>query len=99
MNANAFSQKDYENETTFRPQKNKPNSNPISEQLVRARPRWPESAKMAQRLANRGVITVQVESIKKPVKKPNLLKINMLSYSHRPVPATGTPFAHLEFMR
>ncbi|MBA7479991.1 hypothetical protein ES707_15435 [subsurface metagenome] len=29
MNANAFSQKDYENETTFRPQKNKPNSNPV----------------------------------------------------------------------
>ncbi len=29
MNVNAFSQKDYENETTFRPQKNKPNSNPI----------------------------------------------------------------------
>ncbi len=25
MNANAFSQKDYENETAFRPQKNKPN--------------------------------------------------------------------------
>jgi len=24
MNANAFSQKDYENETTLRPQKNKP---------------------------------------------------------------------------
>jgi len=25
MNANAFLQKDYENETTLRPQKNKPN--------------------------------------------------------------------------
>jgi hypothetical protein len=25
MNANAFSQKDYENETAFNPQKNKPN--------------------------------------------------------------------------
>jgi hypothetical protein len=31
MNVNAFSQKDYENETAFRPQKNKPNSNPIPE--------------------------------------------------------------------
>ncbi len=29
MNVNAFLQKDYENETAFRPQKNKPNSNPI----------------------------------------------------------------------
>ncbi len=29
MNVNAFLQKDYENETTLRPQKNKPNSNPI----------------------------------------------------------------------
>ncbi len=28
MNVNAFSQKDYENETAFKPQKNKPNSNP-----------------------------------------------------------------------
>ncbi len=27
MNVNAFLQKDYENETAFRPQKNKPNSN------------------------------------------------------------------------
>jgi hypothetical protein len=30
MNVSIFATKDYENETTFRPQKNKPNSNPIS---------------------------------------------------------------------
>jgi len=29
MNANAFSQKDYENKTAFGPQKNKPKTNPI----------------------------------------------------------------------
>ncbi len=32
INANAFLQKDYENETTFRPQKNKPKTNPIQTQ-------------------------------------------------------------------
>jgi len=71
----------------------------MSKQLVRAGPRWTESAKMAQILANRGVIIVQKESIKKLLKKPNLLIIKMLSCTHRPIPATGTPFAHLEFMR
>jgi len=30
MNVNAFLQKDYENETAFRPRKNKPKTNPIS---------------------------------------------------------------------
>jgi len=99
MNVNIFGTKDYENETTLRPQKNKPNSNPISKQLVGARPRWPESAKMAQIVANRGFITVQAESIKKPLKKHNLLNIKMLSCSHRPIPTTGTSFAHLEYMR
>ena len=29
MNANVYATKDYENETAFRPKKNKPNSNPI----------------------------------------------------------------------
>jgi hypothetical protein len=29
MNATVYATKDYENETAFRPQKNKPNSNPI----------------------------------------------------------------------
>jgi hypothetical protein len=99
MNVNIYHIKVYNNETAFRRGKNKPNSNPISKQILRATPKWPESAKMAQRIANRGVITVQAQSIKKPLKKPNLLKINMLSYSHRPVPTTGTPFAHLEYMR
>jgi len=46
--------------------KNKPNSNPMSKPLVGARPRQPESAKMALILANRGVITVKTESIKSP---------------------------------
>ena len=36
MNANAFSQKDYENETAFRLQKNKPNSNPIKANFRKA---------------------------------------------------------------
>ena len=30
MNVNLYVIEDYENETTLRPQKNKPNSNPIS---------------------------------------------------------------------
>ncbi len=67
----------------------------MSKQLVGAKPRWPESAKMAQIVANRGVITVQAESIKKLLKKPNLLTIKMLSSSHQPILATGTSFAHL----
>jgi len=29
MNANVFATKDYENETTLRPRKNKPNSKPV----------------------------------------------------------------------
>jgi hypothetical protein len=99
MNVNIYYTKVYKNETAFGWRKNKPNSNPISKQLIGAGPRWPESAKMAQRIANRGVITVQAQSIKKLCKKPNLLKIKMLSCSHRPVPSTGTSFAHLEFMR
>jgi len=33
MNANVFITKDYENETTLRLQKNKPNSNPIKPNL------------------------------------------------------------------
>ena len=99
MNVNSLLTTDYENKCNWTLGENKPNSNPISKQLVVSRPRWPESAKMAQILANRGVITVQAESIKKTLKKPNLLIIKMLSRSHRPVPATGTPFAHLEYMR
>jgi len=99
MNVSIYYIKVYKNETAFRRGKIKPNSNPISKQFVWAGPMWPESAKMAQRIANRGVITVQSKSTKKPCKKPNLLKIKMLSCSHWPVPTTGTPFAHLEYMR
>jgi hypothetical protein len=99
MNVNPYNTSDYENKSNWTLGQNKPNSNPISKQLVGARPGRPESAKMAQRVANRGVIKVQAESIKKTLKKPNLLKIKMLSCSHCPIPATGTPFAHLEYMR
>jgi len=99
MNVNLTLTKDYRKNDDFVVRKNKPNSNPISKQLVGAGPRWAESAKMAQIVANRGVITVQAERIKKPLKKPNLLKIKMLSRSHRPIPTTGTSFAHLEFVR
>ena len=113
INVNSYIKSIYEKLDTWLSGKNKPNlvrpalfakelpdcSNPMSKQLVAAKPRRPESAKMAQIFANRGVITVQAESIKKPLKKPNLLKIKMLSSSHRPVPPTGTSFAHLEYMR
>jgi len=99
MKLNFYSKRNYENVPLRRRGQNKPNSNPISKQLVGAKPRRDESAKMAQIVANRGVITVRPESIKNSVKKPNLLTIKMLSRSHRPVPKTGTPFAHLEFVR
>ncbi len=92
MNANAFSQKDYENETAFRPQKNKPNSNPISKQLVGARPRWPESAKMAQKidvLKHQNII----------LEKSNFLYPNRLNSLNQHNPLTGTSFAYLEYMR
>jgi hypothetical protein len=87
MNANAFSQKDYENETAFRPQKNKPNSNPISKQLVRARPRWAESAKMAQKidvLKHQNII----------LEKSNFLYPNRLNSLSQHNPPTGTSFAY-----
>jgi len=87
MNANAFSQKDYENETAFRPQKNKPNSNPISKQLVGARPRRPESAKMAQKidvLKHQNII----------LEKSNFLYPNRLNSLNQHNPPTGTLFAH-----
>ena len=37
MNATLFATKDYENETAFRRQKNKPNSNPIKPNLQKAK--------------------------------------------------------------
>jgi len=92
MNANTFSQKDYENETTLRPQKNKPNSNPISKQLVVTRPRWAESAKMAQQidvLKHKNII----------LKKSNFLYPNRLNSLNQHNPPTGTSFAYLEYMR
>jgi len=92
MNANTFSQKDYENETTFRPQKNKPNSNPISKQLVWSRPRWAESAKMAQQidvLKHQNII----------LEKSNFLYPNRLNSLNQHNPPTGTSFAYLEYMR
>ena len=92
MSANAFSQKDYENETAFRPQKNKPNSNPISKQLVGARPRWAESAKMAQKidvLKHQNII----------LEKSNFLYPNRLNSLSQHNPLTGTSFAYLEYMR
>jgi len=99
MNANAFSQKDYENETAFSLQKNKPNSNPIcselvepiSKQLVAARPRWPESAKMAQKidfLKHQNII----------LKNSNFLYPNRLNSLKQHNHPTGTSFAYLEYM-
>jgi len=92
MNANVYVIEDYENETTFRPQKNKPNSNPISKQLVGSRPRWAESAKMAQ----------QIDVLKHQntiLKKSNFLYPNRLNSLNQHNPPTGTSFAYLEYMR
>ena len=50
MNVTPYNTKDYGNKSNWTLGENKPNSNPISKQLVVARPRWPESAKMAQKL-------------------------------------------------
>jgi len=66
MNVTFFNTIDYENISDWTLGENKPNSNPMSKPLVGARPRQPESAKMALILANRGVITVKTESIKSP---------------------------------
>ena len=88
---NLYVIEDYENETTFRPQENKPNSNPISKQLVGARPRWPESAKMAQKidvLKHQNII----------LEKSNFLYPNRLNSLSQHNPLTGTPFAYLEYM-
>jgi len=92
MNINLYVIEDYENETAFRPQKNKPNSNPISKQLVAARPRWAESAKMAQKidfLKHQNII----------LKKSNFLYPNRLNSLSQHNPPTGTSFAYLEYMR
>ena len=48
MNVSVYLQTAYENKSNWTLGENKPNSNPISKQLVGARPRWAESAKMAR---------------------------------------------------
>jgi hypothetical protein len=91
MNVNLYVIEDYENETTLRPQKNKPNSNPMSKQFVGARPRWAESAKMAQKidvLKHKNII----------LKNSNFLQPNMLNSLNQHNPPTGTPFAHPYFV-
>jgi len=92
MNANIFITKDYENDTTLRLQKNKPNSNPISKQFVGARPRWAESAKMAQKID----VLKQQNII---LEKSNFLYPNRLNSLNQHNPLTGTSFAYLEYMR
>ena len=92
MNVNIYYTKVYKNESAFRRGKNKPNSNPISKQLVAARPRWPESAKMARKID----VLKHQNSI---LKNSNFLYTNRLNSSNQHNPLTGTPFAHLEYMR
>ncbi len=92
MNVNIYYTKAYNNETVSGSRKNKPNSNPISKQLVAARPRRPESAKMAQKidvLKHQNII----------LKKSNFLYPNRLNSLCQPGPLTGTSFAYLEYMR
>ena len=100
MNVNIYYTKVYKNETAFRRVKNKPNSNPIcselvehiSKQLVAARPRSPESAKMARKID-----VLKLQNI--ILKKSNFLypnRLNSLSQHNHP---TGTSFAYLEYMR
>ena len=92
MNVSIFSKMAYENKFNWTLGENKPNSNPMSKQLVVARPRWPESAKMAQQidvLKHQNII----------LEKSNFLHPNSLYSSKQYFPATGTSFAHLESMR
>ena len=92
MNVNIYYTKAYNNETASGSRKNKPNSNPISKQLVGARPGWPESAKMAQKIdvqKHQNII----------LKKSNFLYPNRLNSLNQHNPPTGTSFAYLEYMR
>ncbi len=92
MNVNPYNTTDYENNSNWTLSENKPNSNPISKQLVAARPRRPESAKMAQKidvLKHQNII----------LKKSNFLYPNRLNSLCQPGPPTGTSFAYLEYMR
>ncbi|MHC4173100.1 MAG: hypothetical protein ACYST5_09200 [Planctomycetota bacterium] len=70
----------------------KPNSNPMSKQLVVASPMWPESAKMAQ----------QIDVLKHQnitLEKSNFLHPKSLCSSKQYFHVSGTSFAHLEPMR
>ncbi len=92
MNVNPYNTTDYENKSNWTLGQNKPNSNPISKQFVWARPRWPESAKMAQKidvLKHQNII----------LKKSNFLYPNRLNSLNQHNPPTGTSFAYLEYMR
>jgi len=99
MNVSSILTKDYRKKDDFAVQKNKPNSipnkansNPMSKQLVGARPRWAESAKMAQQidvLKHQNII----------LEKSNFLHPNSLYSSKQYLPVSGTSFAHLEHMR
>ncbi len=92
MNVNPYNTTDYENKSNWTLGQNKPNSNPISKQFVWARPMWPESAKMAQKidvLKHQNII----------LKKSNFLYPNRLNSLNQHNPPTGTSFAYLEYMR
>ncbi len=87
MNVNLTLTKDYRKKDDFVVRINKPNSNPISKQLVGTRPRWPESAKMAQ----------QIDVLKQQniiLKKSNFLYPNRLNSLSQHNPPTGTSFAY-----
>jgi len=92
MNVNPYNTSDYENIANRTLSENKPNSNPITEPLVGSKPRWPESAKMAQQidvLKHQNII----------LEKSNFLYPNRLNSLSQHNPLTGTYFAYLEYMR
>jgi hypothetical protein len=92
MNVNPYNTTDYENKSNWTLGQNKPNSNPMSKQLVGAGPRRAESAKMARKidvLKHQNII----------LKKSNFLYPNRLNSLNQHNPLTGTPFAYLEYMR
>ncbi len=62
MNANAFSQKDYENETAFRPQKNKPNQT----QFQNTTPKQREEKKVSGKLLKKQIYFFSVANQANP---------------------------------
>ena len=92
MNISVYSTMDYENKHNWTLGENKPNSNPMSKQLVWSKPRRPESAKMAQKID----VQKQQNII---LKKSNFLYPNRLNSLSQHNPPTGTSFAYLEYMR